>query len=132
KTFTTGLLTLTLVNDTKGEVNAGLGRANPGVTQARIEAADAAANSGSGAGFLQVLQALTFLGGPDDVLPGTSQTAVLRLDTPGLYGVNVSPSNGPGHLSFFKVTAGAGAAAALPAGDVSVTLKEMKFIGLPR
>ena len=131
KTFTTGLLSVTLVNDTKSEVNAGFGRANPGETRAQIKAADAAANSGSLTGFEALLKAITFIGGSNNVLPGLSQTAVIRLDAPGLYGVSVSPSNGPGRLLLFTVTAGPGPTAALPAGSVLVTLKDFKFIGLP-
>src|ERR1019366_1045547 len=92
----------------------------------------AQANSGSPTGFYQLLKAITWIGGQDNVLPGASQTAVIRLDTPGLYGGSVSPSNGPGHPYFFNVTAGAGGPVALPAGDVSVTLKNFKFIGLPK
>jgi hypothetical protein len=132
KSFTTGLLSVTLVNNTKSEVTASFGRANPGETEAQIKAIAAKANSGSPTGFFELLKAITWIGGQDSVLPGVSQTAVLRLDTPGLYGGSVSPSNGPGHPYFFNVTAGAGAVATLPAGGVSVTLKNFKFIGLPK
>jgi hypothetical protein len=131
KTFTTGLLAITLVNDTKSEVNASFGRANPGETEAQIKAIAAQANSGPPTGFYQLLKAITWIGGQDNVLPGNSQTVVILMDKPGLYGGSVSPSNGPGHPYFFSVTAGAGAAATLPVGDVSVTLKNFKFIGLP-
>ncbi len=132
KSFTSGLLSVTLINDTKSEVSAGFGHANPGETMAQVKAAVAASDSGSLAGFEQVLRAVTFIGGIDDVLPGTTEQVVLRLATPGLYGGGVSPSNGQSHITYFNVTAGAGAPAALPAGDVSVTLKDFKFIGLPK
>ena len=130
--LSTGLLSVTLVNDTKGELDAGFGRANPGETVAAIRAADKAANSGSLAGYEQILNAVTFIGGPNDVVPGASETAVVQLTTPGLYGVSVSPANGPGRLSLFNVTAAGAGAAKLPAADVSVTLKDFKFIGLPK
>jgi len=130
--FSAGLLSVTLVNDTKGEVNAGFGRANPGETVATFKAADKAANSGSLGGYVQLLKAVTFIGGPNDVVPGASETAVVQLATPGLYGVSVSPTNGPGKLSLFTVTAGGASAATLPAAAVSVTLKDFKFIGLPK
>jgi hypothetical protein len=132
KTFSTGLLSVTLVNDTKGPVNVGLGRANPGQTAATVRAADAASNAGTLAGFNQLLQAITFLGGINTLLPGAAETATIRLATPGLYGASVSPANGPDHLYLFTVTAGAGAPAALPMGNVTVTLKNFKFVGLPK
>jgi hypothetical protein len=43
----------------------------------------------------------------------------------------VSPDDGADPLDFFTVTAGTGMAA-WPAGDVSVTLKNFKFVGLPK
>ena len=127
-TFTTGLLSMTLVNDTKSEVAVDFGRANPGQTRATITALT---TSNAPTGFFQLLRAVTFLGGPDDVLPGTSQTAVLRLDAPGLYGGSIAPANGPGHGFFLTVGAGTGTVPGLPTAGVSATLKDFKFVGLP-
>ena len=112
----TGLASVTLFNDTKSEASVVFGRANPGETEAKIKALAAAANTNSLAGFERLLQAVTWLGGADDVLPGASQTAVVSLETPGLYGGSVSSSSGSGHEFYFNVTAGSGGPAAAGSG----------------
>ena len=84
------MISVTLVNDGKSELGAGFGRANPGFTLAQIKAADAASNNGSVAGFLQLAKAVTFLGGPDQVVPGATESAVVDMSKPGLYGFSLS------------------------------------------
>lgn len=137
KQLQAGILALTLVNDTKQEVDVDLGRAKPGATLAQINAADAASNSQSQQaslqGFVRLTHLVTFLGGIDSVSPGEEETALLDLRTPGLYGLHMGSANGPGStVGVFTVTGGAGQHATLPAATVSVRLKDMKFLGLPR
>jgi len=133
KTLTTGLVALTFVNDAKQEFNAGFGRINPGVSKAEVQHTDAATATSKDplANIAQLFKEVTGLGGVDDILPGASQTAIVNFSTPGNYAVSVSPQDGADHLLFFTVTAGSGTAT-LPAGDVSVTLKNFKFTGLPQ
>jgi hypothetical protein len=137
KQLPAGILALTLVNDTKQEVDADLGRANPGATLAQINAADAASNSQSPQaslqGFARLTQLVTFMGGINSLVPGEVATAMLDLRTPGLYGLHEGYQNGPGStVGVFKVTPGTGQQATLPAAPVVVRLKDMKFLGLPR
>lgn len=132
-----GILALTLVNDTKQEVDLDLGRANPGATLAQINAADAASNSQSPQaslqGFARLTRLVTFMGGVNSLAPGKESTALLDLRTPGLYGVHEGFQNGPGStVGVVTVTSGAGQQASLPAAPVVVRLKDMKFLGLPR
>jgi hypothetical protein len=136
KQIPAGILALTLVNDTRQGVDADVGRANPGATLAQINTADAATNSQSQQaslqGFVRLTQLVTFVGGVDTLAPGTSGTAFLDLRTPGRYGLHVGSNNGPGKTTVFKVTPGAGQRATLPPAEVTVRLKDMKFLGLPR
>ncbi len=127
-----GILELTLVNDTRAEADADVGRATPGATEAQINAADAAANAHSLQGFVRLTQLVTFIGGTNSVPPGSSETAILDLRTPGRYGLQVGNFQEPGTRLTFTVTPGAGQGATLPPADVVVRLKDMKFLGLPR
>ena len=133
KTLTIGLVALTLINDAKQEYSAGFGRINPGVSEAAVRRIDALTNTSANplGAIAQLFKDVTVLGGVDDLLPGASQTAIVSLLTPGLYAVSVTPTQGADHLLFFTVTAGPGTAT-LPAGDVSLTLKNFKFSGLPQ
>jgi hypothetical protein len=130
KQLPTGLISVTLVNDTKSEATAGLASVAPGATLAQVKVARAASQK-SIAGFLQLLKLLAFIGGPQQVQPGASETAVLDLWRPGLYGANVQAGNA-NHLLVFKVTAGSGQAATLPAANVTLKLKDFKLLGLPK
>src|SRR5690348_2782678 len=57
KKITAGLVSVTLVNDTKAEATADFGSVNPGATVAQIKAADAAAQN-SPQGFFSLLKHL--------------------------------------------------------------------------
>ena len=130
KQLPVGLVSVTLVNDTKSEASAGFASANPGVTKAQIGAA-AAASQKSVAGYLQLLKALTFIGGPQQVQPGASETAVLNLWRPGSYGANIQAGSAQS-LLFFNVIAGNAQPATLPAANVTLRLKDFKLLGLPK
>src|SRR5579871_6431003 len=123
-----GMLSLTLENDARMPASVDLARANPGVTRAAVMAANAAANSPQG--YIKLLSLLTFVGGPDSAPPGTRETAVLDLRTPGLYFLDFALGQAQDHLTSFNVIPGSGMDTA-PAGALPVALKEMKFVGLP-
>jgi hypothetical protein len=63
---------------------------------------------------------------------GGSETGIVDLWRPGLYGVNVSTDAGASHILLFNVTATPAHVAPLPAAAVTVTLKDFKFIGVPK
>ena len=125
-----GMVALTLVNDAQAPASAGVARANPGATQAAIAAANAASNTPQG--FIQLLHLLTFAGGPDSVPPGGKETAILDLRTPGSYVVDVSVGRTQDHVTPFTVRPGTGQTVELPAMALPITLKDMKFVGLPK
>jgi hypothetical protein len=130
KQLPVGLVSVTLVNDTKSEAVADFASVNPGVTEAQVGAAGAASQK-SIAGFLSLLKAITFIGGPDTVQPGASETAILNLWRPGLFGGHFQTGSVQS-LVFFNVTAGSAHPATLPAANVTITLKNFKLIGLPK
>ncbi|HEY8283728.1 MAG TPA: hypothetical protein VIJ28_05020 [Chloroflexota bacterium] len=129
KKIAAGFVSVTLVNDSKGTAEASFARATPGATLAQIKAANAGAQTV--AGFVRLTQLLTFLGGDNTIPAGATETAVLDLRVPGLYGVDLTIGNGPNRLLTFTVTPGAGSMAARSNG-IPVSLKDMKILGLPK
>jgi hypothetical protein len=77
---------------------------------------------------IRALQAATFYGGVETVLPGNPESAILTL-TPGNYIVVNTGSQKPIYRSF-TVTAAPGTDASIPTVTAAVQLKEMKIIGL--
>jgi hypothetical protein len=136
KQIPAGLVSVTLVNDGKSGVSASFASANPGATLTQITAATTASNSSNGqtamTGFLQLLKLLAFLGGPENVPVGGSATAIVNLWRPGLAGVHINTDAGASQTVLFNVTAGGTSPVSLPAADVTVTLKDFKFGGLPK
>ena len=135
KQLPAGILALTFVNDTASGADASLARANPGATLAQINAASDATNGQGPAAlkaFVRLTQLVTFVGGVNSLAPGTSGTAFLDLRTPGLHGLHIGGDNGPGTTLIFTVLAGAGQQATPPPATLTVRLKDMKFLGLPR
>lgn len=126
-----GIVSVTLVSDAKGEAEASFARANPGATLAQIQAANAAARNSIPA-YVRLTHLLTFIGGANSVPSGITETVVLDMRTPGLYGVDITVGNGPDRLITFNVTPGSGQQASLPPATISATLKDMKFLGLPK
>jgi len=134
KKIAAGFVSVTLVNDLKGtaEAEASFARANPGFTLAQIKAVSG--NSQSVAGFVRLSQMLTFIGGDNSIPAGASETAVLDMRVPGLYGVDLTFGNGPNspdRLLTFTVTPRQGQAAPVTSG-IPITLKDMKILGLPK
>ena len=130
-----GIVAITLVNDTKVEVDASMAQVNPGATLAQINAASAAANGNSAdslAAFVRLTHLVTFMGGVSSISPGATETAIVDLRTPGLHGLHIGANNGPGRTAVFTVTPGAGQQETLPRADLTVRYKDMKFLGLPR
>lgn len=132
KQIAAGFVSVTLVSDARGEADASFARLNPGVTLAQVTAANAAAEKDSIPAFIKLTKLLTFIGGDNSIPTGNSETAVLDMRTPGLYGFHLSFGNGPGKLITFTVTPGSGLSAAAPSGGIPVTLKDMKILGLPK
>jgi hypothetical protein len=131
KKVAAGLVAVTLIVDTKEEAEAGFARLNPGVTLAQVNAANAQAQQ-SLASFAKLSRLLTFIGGASGVAAGTSETVVLDMRTPGLYGMDLTLGQGPDHLHTFTVARDSGQGAAMPPNGIAVTLKDMKFLGFPK
>lgn len=131
-----GILAITLINDTRSDAGIDVARANPGATLAQIAAADAATNSNGPnrmKGFIRLTQLVTFLGGLSSVPVGASGTALVDLRTPGTYGLHMDSGDGPsGKTTIITVAPSAGAGTAFPAADLTVRLKDFKFLGLPK
>jgi hypothetical protein len=131
KQLTEGWVSLTLVNDTKSEASGQIASVNPGATLAQVATATAASQN-SLAGYLRVLKLVTMIGGPENVPEGASETVVVDLWRPGLYGMPVNTNAGAHHVVIFNVTAGSRQPAAFPVPGSTLTLKDMKIIGLPK
>jgi hypothetical protein len=96
---------------------------------AQIEAASA--KSDTPEGFNRLIHLVTFVGGVDSLPPGGKATVVFDLRTPGQYGLHTALADNTGHDTLFSVAPASRQDAATPA-DVTVTLKDMAFLGLPR
>jgi hypothetical protein len=129
KQLPVGLVSVTLVNDTKSEATAVFGSANPGQTAAQIGATAAASHTA--AGFIKLLNTVTFIGGPDQVQPGASETAILDLWRPGLYGVHMQAGSAQS-LQFFTAMSSGAQSVTLPSASVTLKLKDFKLLGMPK
>ena len=125
-----GLVSVTLQSDAKGEADASFARLAPGATLAQVKAANAAAQSSIPA-FIRLTKLVTFIGGVSSIPTGSSETVVLDMRTPGTYGFNLTVGNGAAKLTTFMVTPGGGLGTAVPPGGIPVVLKDMKIRGLP-
>ncbi len=125
-----GIVSVTLVADAKGVADASFARAARGTTPAVMQSVVAGANTMLG--YIRLTQVLTFIGGVNKIPTGLSETVVLDMRTPGLYGVDITIGPGPDQLHTFTVAPSSGQGATMPTNGIPVTLKDMKFLGLPK
>lgn len=127
KSLPAGMVQVTATNDTKAEAEIGFGRVNAGYT---TKDALAVITANSEQAFIKGLKIITFAGGANMIPPGQAIAVGVNL-TPGQYGV-VNTSGAKPVYRFFTVTAGSGTPSSAPKATVSVQLKEMSFVGLPK
>lgn len=134
-TAPTGLVSLTINNTGKQPHQANIARLNDGVTRQQVE--EALKNNPDSA-----LPLLTFVGGPNTIDPGKSQTVVVDMP-PGNYvalcfvpdpSKEGKPHLADGMVKFFTVNQGSGEKLAEPKDDGLVTLRDFAFEmpGTPR
>jgi hypothetical protein len=126
-----GFVAVTLIGDSKQEGEISFARLNPGVTMAEVKATNAKAQQ-SLASFAKLSKLLTFIGGTNSVAYGVKESVILDMRTPGSYGADLSLGQGSDHVRAFTVVAGSGQAAPMPSSGIAVTMKDMKFVGLPK